>query len=179
MTAAALMAIGLAFASGCNGGDPPGNTAPTTPSPQAPDVSQWLTYSNQQYGVSLRYPPSYKVVVPSNPLQPPPLFRVGFQLVSLTNPAGPEPPQFAIDVYDNASGQSLDQWLSTSGVVVSYGTSSRDAVQIGGVNGVRIAYQTLMAPNTFNYVARGAFVYRFTPMGTYSDQMLDTVQFTQ
>jgi hypothetical protein len=143
----------------------------------APDLSTWLPYSNQQYGVALRYPPTYTIVQLTNPLQPAPIFRVGFQLASLTNPAGPEPPLFEIDVYDNASQQALDAWLASN--VVSRGTATNTAVQVGGQSGIEVAYQVLLAPDTFYYVARGSFVYQFTPLGTYSDTMLSTVQFTQ
>ena len=176
MTALALLAFGLAFLVTCSGSARDGEgTAPTSAVQSTPDLSTWLTYTNPLYGVTLRYPSIYKVVVLQEQLQPAPIFRVGMQPASLTNPSGMEPPMFAIDVYDNASHASLDAWLASR---VSLGTATRDAIQVGGENGIRIAYQTLLAPNTFYYVARGSFVYRFTPLGTYSDDMLKTVRFT-
>jgi hypothetical protein len=175
VSAAALVAVGIALAASCSGNNSAGNVAPTTPSQPGPDLSTWLSYSNQQYGVALRYPPNYSVGQPTNQLQPAPIFRVGFQLGPFT-PASPLPPLFAIDVYNNTSQQSLDAWLASN--VVSLGTATRTMVQIGGQSGIEIAYQALLAPNTFYYVARGSFVYRFISVGTYSDTMLGTVQFT-
>jgi hypothetical protein len=176
MTALALVAFGLAFFVTCSDGDSArAGTAPTGPSQSSPDLSTWLTYANQQYGVTLKYPSTYKVMVLQDQLQPAPIFRVGLQLASITRPSGMETPQFAIDVFDNAAHASLDAWLASH---INLARTTRDAVQVGGENGIRIGYEILLAPNTFYYVARGSYVYRFTPLGLYSDDMLKTVQFT-
>jgi hypothetical protein len=144
------------------------------------DVTGWRLYRNQQYAFELRYPPDYAIVQPHNQLQPSPLFRVWFQEASLvTSPtADREPPQFAVDVYDNASRQPLDAWLASSGVTRNLTRPTQEAVQVGGVGGIRVTDQTMLAPNTFYYVARGPFVYRFTPLGGLSGEMLATVRFT-
>ena len=82
------------------------------------DLTGWRAYRNDQYSVELRYPPDYAAVTPRDQLQPAPLFRVWFKEASLVNSpiADREPPQFAVDVYDNASRQTLDAWLAGSGV---------------------------------------------------------------
>jgi hypothetical protein len=144
------------------------------------DLTGWRAYRNDQYSLELLYPPDYAVVMPRNQLQPAPLFRVWFKEASLVNSpvADREPPQFAVDVYDNASQRTLDAWLAGSGVTRNFARATKQTVQVGGVQGLRLTDQTLLAPNTFAYVARGPFVYRFTPLGGLSDQMLATVRFT-
>jgi hypothetical protein len=106
---------------------------------------------------------------------------VWFKETSLVNSpiADREPPQFAVDVYDNASQRTLDAWLAGSGVNRNFARATQQAVQVGGVHGLRLTDQTLLAPNTFAFVARGPFVYRFTPLGGLSAQMLATVRFTR
>ncbi|MGB6176839.1 MAG: hypothetical protein WBF43_11020 [Methylocella sp.] len=145
--------------------------------------SGWQAYRNDQYSVELRYPPDYAVVTPRDQpqLRPAPLLRVWFKEGSLVNSpiADREPPQFALDVYDNASRQTLDAWLAGGGVTRNFARLTTQTVQVGGVEGLRLTDQTLLAPNTFYYVARGPFVYRFTPLGGLSGQMLATVRFTR
>lgn len=145
------------------------------------DLTGWQAYRNDQYSVELRYPPDYAAVKPRNQLRPAPLFRVWFKEASLVNSpiADREPPRFAVDVYDNATRQTLDAWLAGSGVTRNFSRMTQQAVEVGGVQGLRVTDQTLLAPNTFYYVARGPFVYRFTPLGGLSGEMLATVQFTR
>ena len=144
------------------------------------DLGTWPTYRNDQYGFELRYPPDYAIVQPRQRPQLAPLFRVWFKEAALASSpiADREPPQFAVDVYDNASQRPLDTWLVTSGAARDLARVAREAVQVGGVQGLRLTDQMMLAPNTFYYVARGPFVYRFTPLGRFSDQMLASVRFT-
>lgn len=150
---------------------------PALSSQSASDLSTWSTYANRRFELTLRYPPDYAATEIDTPSLPARVLRLALQPVSLRNPTGLEPPAFAVDVYDNVSRQSLSAWLTGSGLVAGMRRPTQDAVQVGGVPGVRVIDQILLAPNTFYFVARGQFIYRFTPLGPYSDQILDTVRF--
>jgi hypothetical protein len=149
------------------------------PAASPTDITAWHKYSNDQYSFKLRYPPDYAVVYPRGQLEPPPLFRIWFKEASMVKSpiAEREPPQLAIDVYENASQQTLDAWLASSGVLRNLTRPHQQTVDIGGVPGFRVTDMTMLAPNTFYYVARGPFIYRFTPLGMLSDQIFATVRF--
>jgi hypothetical protein len=174
MKALALTCVGVLLTAGCGAG--PAATAQAA----SGNVAMWLLYRNDEYGFALRYPTDYVVIRPRDRLRPAPLFRVGFQEASLAaSPiADREPSQFAVDVYENPSQQPLDAWLATSGVTRNLERAAHENVRVGGVHGIRLVDQALLAPNTFYYVGRGPFVYRFTPLGRFSEQMLETVRFT-
>jgi hypothetical protein len=157
----------------------PGSTAPTPALPSA-DLAGWHVYRNDRYAFELRYPPDYVIVSPRLEIQPAPLFRVWFQEASLANSpiAEYELPRFTVDIYDNASQQPLDTWLTTSGVTRNLVRVAREPAEVGGIQGVRLESQVMLAPGTFYFVARGPFVYRFTPFGRFSGQVLATVCFT-
>jgi hypothetical protein len=70
-------------------------------------------------------------------------------------------------------GSLLPEWPKISRVLTI------EVVQVGGADGIRLTDQTLLAPNSFYYVARGPFVYRLTPLGGLSSEMLETVLFTR
>ena len=149
------------------------------PTASATDVTAWQKYSNHRYSFELRYPPDYAMVYPRGQLEPRPLFRVWFKEASMVKSpiAEREPPQFAVDVYQNESQQTLDAWLASSGLLHNLTRPLQQTVDIGGMQGLRVTGMTMVAPNTFYYVARGPFVYRFTPLGRLSEEILATVRF--
>jgi hypothetical protein len=161
----------------------PYGRAGVPPPPHGPPVDNpnWQVYRNDPYRFELRYPPGYAIMPPGDQPQPAPLLRIWFQETGLLGSpiASLQPPPFAIDVYDNPLRQSLDAWLASSGVVRTIKRFTSKPIDVGGVVGVRLTDQALIAPNVFCYVARGPFVYRFTLLGTHSNQMLSTVKFTE
>lgn len=160
---------------------PPARPVAAGPAPAvqpAQGVESWPVYRLDEYGVTLRHPPGV-VTVPSG--DRPALtarFRVWFQPSSIAESplAAVAPPPLALDVFDNPAGESLDDWLGRSGAVpqVRFG---RERAEVGGVPAVRVTGSLQLAPNVFYYVARGAFIYRFTPLGPLGDQMLASVSF--
>lgn len=146
---------------------------PASPAPDnAPTPTQWLTYTDQVFGFSISYPDTYVILdKPSSPETPPAgmVHQVRFQDKHLASGATAdlEPPQFRIEVFDNAAGASLDQWLSDHQV-----TGTRTPAPIGKQQGVQVSLNTMMAPNQFYYLAHGSYIYRLTPLGQYGIQML-------
>jgi hypothetical protein len=145
------------------------------------ETAGWRVYRNNDYFIELLYPPDYAIVQARDQLQPPPLLRVWFKKASMVNSpiAEREPPTLALDVYEKPLQEPLDAWLSGSGLLRNFTRLVKEPVELGGAEGVRVVEQTMAAPNTFYYVARGPYVYRFTPLGGPSDEMLATVRFTQ
>jgi hypothetical protein len=179
MTTVACGLFALTLAAGC-GAERTGNGAPTNPVPPGADQSGWLTYANAQYGFTLRYPPTLATVQLKSDFRPVPVIRLGFfERTMINSPIlDREIPRLGIDVYDNASRASLDSWLEASGLLGTVVGLVRDQIELGGVPGIRLAARAQLFPNVFYFVARGPFVYRFTPVGADSDEMLATVRFS-
>jgi len=171
---AACQHVGSESPSGAGGGT---FTQPApAPAPAQANVSDWLTYSNAQYGFSVQYPREYAAIPARDSPKPAPLTRVWFLESALLNSEtlNFEVPKLAVDVFDNSAGQSLDAWLAAN---IASAPAERSTTQVGGVNALRLASMTMALPNVFYYVAHNRFVYRFTPGGGFGDQMVETVSF--
>jgi hypothetical protein len=157
--------------------------APLVPTVSTKDTTpigatQWLVYTDPVRPFSMSYPDSYVQLDEPTPLStiaPNLVQRVRFQDKKLAKGAlaQVEPAQFTIEVFDNSAGVSLEQWIDT--VIPSGG--SRTSAAVGNRSGYQVMLNTLLAPNQFYYVADGTFVYRFTPLGQYSQAMLQSLNF--
>jgi hypothetical protein len=86
-----------------------------------------------------------------------------------------EPPQLAIDVYENPQGLSLRDWVRSKGWL----SADADITVIrleGAAEGLRIAERSLLAPNEFYYYTTGKHVYRLVPLGQTGQDILSTFQ---
>lgn len=144
---------------------------------------QWLVYRNEEFGFQVRYPSVYVLLPPSQTTmegseEPRPVAEFLFQDQDLArgDTAAMEPPQFAIRIFANDAGLSVDQWLRQNEVL---GTEEFqvEAYSLGGVEGVRLTSRLLMAPGRHIYVAKGRYVFQLTPLGEYSNQMLASFAF--
>jgi len=143
----------------------------------------WQVYRNDEFGFEVRYPSVY-VIVPApestETQTPKPLAEILFQDWELaqSESAFQEPPQFAIRVFDNSTGLPVEEWLRANEALGEEGIEV-EPYSLGGVEGVQVTSQFLMAPGRFIYLAKGDYVYELVPLGQYAKRMLAGFTFTQ
>jgi hypothetical protein len=155
---------------------PEPTSAPTSPTEATVQVpTDWQRYRNAEYAFQIDYPPALVILDEPEPfaaIAEQLLWRVRFQERSLA--AGEfaqlEPAQFSVEVFANTPTLPLEQWLDQQPI-----QGQRSAQQIAGQPGYRLQASTLMAPNTFYFVAHGSFVYRLIPLSTEAEQMLGSL----
>lgn len=141
----------------------------------------WQIYHSATFMFVVAYPSVYVIVdAPDGAeLMPQPVAQVHFQdrVLAEGDTAQFEPPQFAVDVFDNSAQVPLLEWLEQHELVGSETGWEHEAYMVGGVEGVRVCTRLMIAPNCFVYVANGGYVYRLTPLGTYGDEMVTRFRF--
>ena len=135
----------------------------------------WLTYQDQAFRFSIDYPESYSIL-PEEDLS------LGSEYGRLLNlrfldrqladgdTADLEIPNFRIEVYD-LRNQSLESFLEEN-----IDRGDREKIELGELIGIRVSFNQLIAPNEFYYFSGNGYVYKLTPMGLYSQEMLETFQ---
>jgi hypothetical protein len=137
----------------------------------------WLTYEDAIYKFSVEYPDVYVILDEPEDLaaiDPTLLYRVRFQDQALAtgDTAALELPQFTIEVFDNIShlslGEYLDQKASEEG--------ERSEFTLGDLSGYKIMSKHPLGPNEFYYFAHGDYIFKLTPLGQYSNDILLSFQ---
>jgi hypothetical protein len=54
--------------------------------------------------------------------------------------------------------------------------AERQVYSLGDLTGLRVYFNRLSAPNEFYYFTSHGYVYKLTPLGKYSDEMLQSFQ---
>lgn len=163
-------------AAGEIGGAAAGGVVSTNPQIEP---ANWLTYTDPQYGYQINYPDTYSILNPIEKLteiNPSLLSQVRFLETELANSqvANLEPPKFTVEVYANPGRETLEAYLD-----VQARDGIREPYQLGNLSGIRVYFNTLMAPNNFYYFENGDFIYRLIPLGEYSEAMLQSFKLTQ
>jgi hypothetical protein len=142
------------------------------------EISQtvnWLSYQDQTYRFSVDYPESY-MILPEEGLslgsEPGLLMNVRFldQQLASGDTADLEIPDFTIEIYD-LGNQTLEAFLE-----VNLEQGELERYKLGDLSGFRVYLNQMIAPNEFYYFADHGFVYKLTPLGLYSQEMLDSFQ---
>jgi hypothetical protein len=160
----------------------PGSSSGYNPdTDMTPPPPGWLSYTDAAFGFSISYPDVY-VNLPEAAdqyaqIHPGLVHRVRFldETLAKGETADLEPPKFSIEIYANSSQALLDQWLETNEIPAG----AYEEVGIDGITCTRITMPILLAPNQFIYCAFGKNIYKFTPLGSHSQEMLNSFKFGQ
>jgi len=142
--------------------------------------SEWLTYTDPAYGFSIKHPDTYVILPEPSPLPastPPVMHRVRFQDEGRASGqyADRDPAQFAIGVFELDSPLPLRDWLQSVGLVPARATVEQVHLD-GAGEGWRVRRPVLMAPNESYFFATEKYVYKLTPLGPHSQDMLTSFQ---
>jgi hypothetical protein len=157
---------------------PHGN--PTLPINDTQAPENWLTYVDGQFGFSISYPDTYVILPESAQLPqggaPGLVHRVRFLdgHLAKSETANLQPPDFKIELFENPAGTPLRAWVDAN----APGGSIKE-VKLKDVSCLEVTMTTLMAPNEFIFCAWNTHIYRLTPLGAYSEQMLGSFKFGQ
>ena len=135
----------------------------------------WLTYQDQAFLFSIDYPDTYTILpesLGSEVIDPVVTHRVRFQDIALAtgDTASFEIPKFTIEIFE-LDDQTLDAFLDNYAA-----GAEREIYTQGNLTGFRVFFNRLSAPNEFYYFSSHGYVYKLTPLGKYSDEMLHTFQ---
>ncbi len=135
----------------------------------------WLTYQDQAFLFSIDYPDTYTILpqdLGSEDKDPVLIHRVRFQDIALAtgDTASFEIPKFNIEIFE-LGDQTLESFLD------KYAPGAeREVYTQGDLTGWRVYFNRLSAPNEFYYFSSHGYVYKLTPLGKYSEEMLHSFQ---
>jgi hypothetical protein len=155
-------------------GQPGGGAVEVLPS------GEWLTYSGENLGFTVAYPPDY-VVRPMDAqtaaqFQPQPEAVVDILEPAKANSdvAELEIPDLSIRVFALPADTSLEGWLDTTGLGSAASGAVLSAHQSNGLTGLRVCASTDIAPNCSVYFLGSGRVYQLTPSSQAGEAMLQT-----
>lgn len=138
-------------------------------------ATSWLSYIDQTYPFSINFPDTFTLLpagTQTQPSRPTLLYQVRFldrQLVQGST-ADLEIPNFTIEIFD-LENHSLETFLDGY-----FEQGVRQSFNLGSLKGIRVYFNQLIAPNEFYYFADQGLVFKLTPLGEYSQEMLESFQ---
>ena len=158
--------------SGSSGSSAPGEAEQAKP-------INWLTYSDEPFKFSIQYPDSY-VILPevdlmSENVSPGLVQQVRFQTRQLAeaDTAALELPQFTVEVFKFSGQTPLDGFIKS---LLPFSNMTIEPYTYGNLTGLRASTNRSLAPNQFYFFAGNDVVYKLTPLGEYSTEMLQSFQ---
>jgi hypothetical protein len=137
----------------------------------------WLTYVDEPYKFSIQYPDSF-VILPeidllSENVSPGLVHQVRFQTRQLAeaDTAALELPQFIVEVFKYSGQNTLDGFIKS---LMPFPNMTIEPYTIGKLTGVRVSTNRMLAPNMFYFFSGNGVVYKLTPIGQYSPEMLQS-----
>lgn len=138
-------------------------------------------YHDDKYGFEVSYPSDY-ILLPAksnSQQQPQPAHEVQFlsKMLANSDTAALQLPEFAIEVYDNANDQPLDEWLRVNSLLPA--SFASQPYSLANADGLQVTNPQQLAPNQFFYLAHGSQIYRLIPLGATGSQIMNTLKFTK
>lgn len=135
----------------------------------------WLTYHDQAFSFSINYPNIYLTLPESTNSgddDPANVHQVRFQDIQLAtgDTADFEIPSFSIEVFD-LGDHSLEGFIA-----LNEPDGLMEAYQENRLSGFRVSHKRLIAPNEFYFFSANGYVYKLTPLGIFSQEMLHSFQ---
>ena len=175
----AITSAGGQTSTGSSVGNEPGMSGSSAAGGAAPSGAEqkpvnWLTYQDKSYGFSISYPDTYVILDEIELLKdvdPALVRRVRFQDKELASGATAklEPPQFSIEVYEKPAIDTLQAFIGAK--IPGW---SIESFKLGDLQGYRVSSNRLMAPNEFYFFESSKYIYKLTPLGPYSQEMLQS-----
>jgi predicted small lipoprotein YifL len=168
---------GTNIPAGADDGTPGSSEASQTGGDEMNTPANWLTYLDPKFGFSISYPDAY-VLLPEAELPkdgaPGLVHRVRFLNSDLakSDTANLQPPDFSIALFENPSAIPLNTWVDANAP-----KGSTEEIKLNDVSCLKVTMTTLMAPNQFYFCAWNSYIYQFTPLGQYAEDMLKSFKF--
>lgn len=89
-----------------------------------------------------------------------------------------EPADLEVRVYSMAQAPSLEEWLTSNGLLTVDGTLPLEAFQAANVSGVEVCASTMIAPGCSYFVMGNGFIYQLTPVTLEGEAMAQTFMLT-
>jgi len=138
---------------------------------------EWLIYVDEAFKFSIQYPDSYVI---SPEIEPQtgagnikPIHQVHFQdrQLSTSDTAALQPAQFTVEVFTFSDQTSLEAFVQSNS---PFPNMTIEPYTYGKLTGLRASTNRMLAPNEFFFFAGNGMVYKLTPLGPYSTEMLQS-----
>ena len=138
---------------------------------------KWLSYVDEAAKFSIQYPDSY-VILPeiepqSGEINLKPIKQVRFQdrQLASADTAALEQAQFTVEVFTFPGQTALEAFIKTS---LPFPNMAVEPYTYGKLTGLRASTNRMLAPNEFYFFTGNGMVYKLTPLGQYSTEMLQS-----
>lgn len=145
-----------------------------------PQPGTMVVYTDDMYKFSISYPADFVLRTQPDdklaPLQPKPVdsFILMNPVTASSDIVDHEPADLEIRVHDVGQIPSLENWLTSNGVLPTDGAVPVKPFQTNNVSGVEICASTLIAPGCSYYVLGNGWIYQLTPATVEGEMMVDT-----
>lgn len=138
---------------------------------------KWLSYIDEAAKFSIQYPDSY-VILPeiepqSGEINLKPIKQVRFQdrQLASADTAALEQAQFTVEVFTFPGQTALEAFIKSS---LPFPNMAVEPYTYGKLTGLRASTNRMLAPNEFYFFTGNGMVYKLTPLGQYSTEMLQS-----